>query len=320
MQGQSAKALIDSGSMVSTISESFFESLQDKPLLKNIEDLGLKVSIADGSALKYLGFIECNIVIPFLSDFSIDVPVLVVHDTEINFDCPVIVGTNIIRVCKESCSDGDVFIPDEWKTAMCSISCQSFPVKSVNRKPIVIGPYETVLVKGVSRHLDTSMKEAVTENVDNQGKVLVCPRVVNIANRSSTTVSVKVCNISAKPFTIKPRSNFCQLQEVKVVDNLVSDQESKENSENTKPDIKFNIDETNLTQEQIFRAKQVLGSWNEIFSKGPNDIGRTDIVKHRIVLEDETPFKLLLNNHTAVSLLACMRRFASMSKICWKQM
>ena len=72
---------------------------------------------------------------------------------------------------------------------------------------------------------------------------------------------------------------------------MVSDHESKENSENTKPDIKFNIYETNLTQEQIFRAKQVLGSWNETFSKGPNDIGRTDIVKHRIVLEDETPFK-----------------------------
>ncbi len=292
VQGQSVKALIDSGSMVTTISETFYNSLPDKPALKSIEDLGLKVSIADGSALKYLGYIECNIVIPFLSDFSIDVPVLVVHDTDFNLDCPVIIGTNIIRICKESCSSGDVFIPEEWKTAMCSITCQSFPVKSVNRKPIVIGPYETVLVKGVSRNLDTSITEAVTENLDHQNKVLVCPRVVNIANRSSTTVSVKVCNISAKPFTIRPKTHFCQLQEVKVVDNLVSDHESSGNSEEPKTDeINFNIDEANLTQEQILRAKQVLGNWNRIFSKGPNDIGRTDLVKHRIVLEDDKPFK-----------------------------
>lgn len=292
LQGQEVKALIDSGSMVTTISESCYHSLENKPSLNGIEDLGLKVSIADGSTLKYLGYIDCTVVLPFLPDFNINVPVLVVPDTQYNNDCPVIVGTNIIRICKESCSNGDVFVPNEWKTAICSMACDSFPVKSVNRKPIVIAPYETVLVKGISRNLDTSISEAVTENLEQFRSILVCPRVVNVANRSRSTISVKVCNISAKPFTIRPKSNFCQLQEVKVVDNLVSGQDLPNDSE--KPDFEslgIKIDESSLTADQILRAKQVLGNWHEVFSKGPNDIGRTDIVKHRIVLEDEKPFK-----------------------------
>ena len=84
-------ALMYSGSIVSTVSQSFFESLQDKTSLKSIKDLGLKTSIAGGSALEYLVYIECNIIVQFLTDFSIDVPVLVVPDTYFNSNCPVII-------------------------------------------------------------------------------------------------------------------------------------------------------------------------------------------------------------------------------------
>jgi len=286
------KALVDSGSMVTTVSESFYNSLEDKPSLNSIENLGLKVSIADGSALSYKGYIECTVIIPFLPDFNIQVPVLVVPDTDFNQSCPVIVGTNIIRICKESCSNSDVVVPEEWNTAICSMACESFPVKSVNKRPIVIGPYETVLVKGVSRNIASSISEAVTENLDQHRNILVCPRVVNVANRSRSTISVKVCNISAKPFTIKPKTNFCQLQEVKVVDNLVSSQDQHETSEESGfESLGVKLDESNLSAEQTLRAKQVLGNWHKVFSKGPNDIGRTDLIKHKIVLEDDKPFK-----------------------------
>ena len=120
------KALIDSGSMITTVSESCFNSLKDKPIMHGIDKLGLKVTIADGSPLHYLGYIECSIVIPFLSNFNINVPVLVVPDTDFNNSCPIIIGTNVIRICKDSCHDSDVVIPEEWETAMCKISCHSF--------------------------------------------------------------------------------------------------------------------------------------------------------------------------------------------------
>ena len=97
LQGSSAKALLDTGSMVSTVSQSFYDSLADKPELNSLDALGLNVSIAAGTSLNYSGFIECNILIPFLSDISFDVPVLVVPDNHVNSSCPVIIGTNVIR-------------------------------------------------------------------------------------------------------------------------------------------------------------------------------------------------------------------------------
>ena len=68
INGQDFRALIDSGSMVTTISESGYNNLSDhcKPSLLNLDTLGLQVSVADGSKLKYLGYIECSLTVPFL--------------------------------------------------------------------------------------------------------------------------------------------------------------------------------------------------------------------------------------------------------------
>ena len=51
------------------------------------------------------------------------------------------------------------------------------------------------------------------------------------------------------------------------------------------------IDEDNLTPDQLSRAKSVLNKWSDIFSKGPTDLRKTDLGKHNIKLTDETPFK-----------------------------
>ena len=47
----------------------------------------------------------------------------------------------------------------------------------------------------------------------------------------------------------------------------------------------------NLSPNQVLRVKQVLGKWSRIFSKGPSDLGKANIVKHRIKLTDNTPIK-----------------------------
>ena len=75
-----ANALIDSGSMVTTISQSLYMSLPCRPPLLSLDDFGIDVSIADGSTLNVLGYIETNISLPFLTEINLDVPVLVVPD------------------------------------------------------------------------------------------------------------------------------------------------------------------------------------------------------------------------------------------------
>ena len=65
VHGQEVNALIDSGSMVTTVSESFFNSIPDKPPLQDLKSL-LQITIADGSKLDYLGYIDTSVSVPFL--------------------------------------------------------------------------------------------------------------------------------------------------------------------------------------------------------------------------------------------------------------
>ena len=48
------------------------------------------------------------------------------------------------------------------------------------------------------------------------------------------------------------------------------------------------IDENNLTSEEFGKAKSLLHKWSDIFSTGPTDLGRTDLVQHEIKLTDSS--------------------------------
>ena len=51
------------------------------------------------------------------------------------------------------------------------------------------------------------------------------------------------------------------------------------------------MSESNIKEEQREKAKVVFEKWQNIFSRGPTDLGHTDLVRHEIHLTDETPFK-----------------------------
>jgi hypothetical protein len=270
--GLEANALIDSGSMITTVSESFYNSLPNKPSLRDLKML-LDISVADGSRLDYLGYIDTYISVPFLSNFELPIPVLVVHDTRFNHDCPVIVGTNVIRPLKSHQSTPDSDVPTEWQLAMDCINAKSSTVKACSRKPISVEPYQTTIVNGFIRNVDSSVTEVVTENITNS-PLTVCPRVVKLKNLDYCRIAVKVCNISAKPIVIRPRSDICQISEVKVVDSLASDlQPSDSSSAQPSPleELGVKIDRSQLTDAQFLRVQQVLGKWEHIFSKGLTD-------------------------------------------------
>lgn len=80
IQSDKMNALIDRSSMVSTISLTGYKLLENQPELKTLANLGLEVSVADGSLLQYKGYIECTLKITFL-DIELFVPMLVVQDT-----------------------------------------------------------------------------------------------------------------------------------------------------------------------------------------------------------------------------------------------
>ena len=56
-------------------------------------------------------------------------------------------------------------------------------------------------------------------------------------------------------------------------------------------DLGINLPKENLSQSELHKAKDLLGSWKHIFSTGPTDLGFTDLIEHEIKLVDGTPFK-----------------------------
>lgn len=97
--GKEVLSLVDSGSMVTTISEAFYNSLENKPSLHEITEFHLDVYGANGDSLPYLGYIEAVIELPFMQELLL-IPVLVTKDSDFNSKVPVIIGTNVIRLCR----------------------------------------------------------------------------------------------------------------------------------------------------------------------------------------------------------------------------
>ena len=289
VDGVSHKALLDSGSMVTTMSESVFRSLPSRPTLLHLDTLGLTLSIADGSQMKYSGYVETTVSIPSVSDFTLDVPILVIPDNQFNCICPVIVGTNVLRRCKDAIDPPSLTIDEAWKSAINSLECGSYPVRCLGRKPVTLGPFQTKTIHGIARHLPSDVTCAVTETPDNTNiSFTVCPRLMQLdSNASSSRIPVKICNITAKTLIIKPKALLCEITKARAVDNLLPD----EKCTSVKNTPKVSLDTSKLSQEQVEKFHQVLGKWQHIFCSDTKDIGKTNLVKHKIVLDDPTPFK-----------------------------
>ena len=64
-------------------------------------------------------------------------------------------------------------------------------------------------------------EKAIFEHIDDNSCLTICPRHVAVKAYSKTAgVPVKVFNFSAQPFTIKPKSQLCSLQEVNVIKTM----------------------------------------------------------------------------------------------------
>ena len=81
--GAKTSALIDTGSMITSLSESFYDSMEHKPVVHDVSELGLSLSVigANGSNQPYKGFIEADISVPSLGYDSFVISVLVVSNT-----------------------------------------------------------------------------------------------------------------------------------------------------------------------------------------------------------------------------------------------
>ena len=99
--------------MVTTISEEFYNSLQNKPELHDITEFQLYVYGANGGSLPYIGYIEARIEIPCMDEL-LYIPAFLTKVSDVNTRTPVIIGTNVIRFCKDMTNVCD----ETWQNAI----------------------------------------------------------------------------------------------------------------------------------------------------------------------------------------------------------
>ena len=305
LNGIEACALVDSGSMVTTISEDFYQSLTPLPTLLSLDDFNLSVQAAGGHTLPYSGYIECILQVPFLGNQNIEVPLLVVPSTEYTLKVPIVIGTNVIKYCRNLCPN-DTAIPKEWNNAFVSFEQSRVGVvKTTDDFSIRIQPMQTVNVSGFVRKTK-NVESAVTEPTEGaSSKIGVCPRIVSLDKvGNSQRVQVRIFNMSAKVLDIKPRSDICELHDVKILRSINPLTETERiaqaaqqsvtdsHNNNTKTSVEgINLETSTLTDQQKERATEFFNKWEHIFSTSLTDIGRTNLVEHRIQLNNEEPFK-----------------------------
>lgn len=127
VNGEMCKALIDSGSQVTTITDEFW---QQHPLLctQELQPSDIPIEGAAGQPVSYVGVLCINL--KFLGRVYSNVPAFVVPVTEYRSSVPLLIGTNVMRVSRNDlqASYGRKYLAKlkvtnpEWHSAMVAVS------------------------------------------------------------------------------------------------------------------------------------------------------------------------------------------------------
>ena len=161
VEGVSCDALVNTGSTVTTIAESFWRTKLASMPLRPLQDL-IQVEGVNGLEVKYLGYVEVSLRMQHGvagPEQMHRAPVLVVVDTQYNAKVPLIVGTNIIRCCYKWGVDhtGPKFwmntqVQPAWRMAFdsfrASTASSKVKVQLVNSSQVQLAPGEAALLEG----------------------------------------------------------------------------------------------------------------------------------------------------------------------------
>jgi hypothetical protein len=308
INGVQCKSLIDTGATVSTMSEHFCRSL-DVPII-SLDGMLLDVEGATGHLLPYLGYIDVSIEIPSLHMTNDHCLLLVVPDTSYNNEVPVIIGTNILYPLKSNVSSKVIATPDNisWNRAFQCLAWQDRQlsrnegmlalIKSVSNKTISIPCNRTMIIPGivdskVSANNCLAVMQHTARSMLPDG-VEVVPLLVDYHANSNDILHVVLSNHTSSTITIPSKAIISQLQWC--TNSMLPSTNSPgqpSNDPTTKANFlsMFDIAGAAVNDEQRKQLEYFINSQRSVFSLSEDSLGFTNLVQHKITLNDCTPFK-----------------------------
>ena len=302
------RCLIDSGSTVSTVSEAFYTDHLRHLTIHPLSTL-LQIECADGQNLPYFGYVEVAMTTPGVNITEpIDIPLLVVPNSNYNSRVPVLLGTNVIQHIMDRLRTrhGERYLQEAalhtpWYLTFRSMSLIEKElaknnnriglVKSAALKPVTIPPNSAIKVlgyvdKAVPYHNTLSIVQA-TNNFVIPSDLEIVPSVFNFEYPCKDVIDINIENITTRTVQIQPRAIICEIQPVTIEDERLM----SSNNDDVKEPLNLVKIGDDISDQQRQLCMSLLEKYRDVFSTSDTDIGHTTLVRHKIELDDDRPFK-----------------------------
>ena len=243
VNGVSCRALLDSGSQVTTLSRSFYrDHLSETVPLEEISQAGFSVEGAGGQLIQFDGFLRIKTSFPkdvVGTDCEVETFALVCADTNYTSKTPMIVGTNTFRSLGLRCKEGngphflrnipvrsevayayqDTFHDGDGKVGR---------IRLYDKRPVTIHAGSIKEFKGICRDNIPTTRDALLIQASPHHQLPEGIEVVNclvptyeqlpkvkvlVHNKSDKDIKVHPKKIVAELFTIQHETPICEAQQ-----------------------------------------------------------------------------------------------------------
>ena len=315
VENQQVKGLIDSGAQVSSISDTFASKLGLK--VKQLDTL-LDLEPAGGGQVPYNGYVKLRMRVPNVRAFDLDVLMLVIPESEYSRRVPITIGTIHIDEIIDLITDEELKVANrQWQRGIIS---RKVVIKQLHLKEnkdvldqvkgdvkltrkIVIPPLETISVSGMTNINKHSKRvNIITEPREDEDLFTVpCYSYMRPGSKRAT---VTLRNLSEKPQTLKKGTVIACVQAANLIPPKLAPREMNTNNNNDTTPIepmterieklfsKLNLSGADHWEEtDQLELKRIFTKYHHIFTLEDLELGRTDMVKHVICLDDPIPFR-----------------------------
>ena len=326
IDGEETMVLLDGGAQISSISKKWVE--QAGLPIYELENL---VDILQAGGSCYEGYTEVTITSDEIPGLNYTFPVLIVPYTEYHDYVPLTLGTKTLYYLHDSgILDTEENLPTSWNYARKDIEFKrklegqsEKPLGfAKNQKAVKIGPSQTKTFHCLAKAQTHGMTVNVIVEPMEESQLppgLKCQYSYSEIQTGSSKIAVSIRNHSQKvlkiPKGVKIGQIFTASKVPKILDNAIKVTKLKKDIENsatklsTTNPMKEKVDSSpSQTGDWLLgkldlsgiskwppdlqaKAKALLLSYSDIFSKDEMDLGKTDLVKHHIALTNYIPFK-----------------------------
>ena len=316
MGGVKVPCLIDTGSMVSTVTESFFQQHFEPWGPERLKSCSwLQLRAANGLSIPYLGYLELDV--KLCGKLILQCGVLVVKDLpgSASLQAPGVLGMNVIQKCYQ-----ELFVQHGLSLFKLSSVAQApqlvtqalqkchqvttqTPQELIGRVK-VRGRRACRIAGGVMRIVSATCSEQCSdttvlfEPLDSglPAGLLASPSLVRVVNG---TAYIPIVNVGSVEVLLYPRTVVGNLEKVNVVSLPAGIVEvpstvATVQSQTVLPTVQDRIEGVDLSplcSEEQGQVRSLLRKYTSIFSAHDGDLGCTNLISHDIPLVDETPVK-----------------------------